>query len=78
MRLLFDKLGEMDGLPTDTRSLHNDLNQLLKELKLTKVRLYWNCLSEMYIPSSLWESTRHMKYQIFEAMDAQQLNDLMV
>jgi hypothetical protein len=53
-------------------------NQLLKELKLSGVSFYWNCLSEMYIPSSLWESTRHMKYQIFEAMDAQQLNEMMV
>ena len=45
---------------------------------MKNVRVYWNCLSEMYIPTSLWESTRHMKYQIFEAMDAQQLNELMV
>jgi len=44
------------------RELEHASNQLLKELRLNGVRLYWNCLSEMYIPSSLWESTRQMKY----------------
>ena len=57
---------------------YNAKNQLCKDLNLKNARVYWNCLSEMYIPTSLWESTRHMKYQIFEAMDAQQLNELMV
>ena len=52
-------------------------NALLKDLKATGVRVYWNCLSEMYIPTSLWEQTRSLKYQIFEAMDAAQLNELM-
>ena len=53
-------------------------NHVCKDLNISGLRLYWNCMSEMYIPTSLWESTRHMKYQIFEAMDAQQLNDMMV
>ena len=57
---------------------HHVENQLCKDFNLTGVRFYWNCLSEMYIPTSLWESTRHMKYQIFEAMDAQSLNEMMV
>ena len=34
-------------------------------------------MSEMYIPTSLWEQTRHLKYQIFEAIDAQHINSLM-
>ena len=42
--------------------MESSTNQLLKELKVEGVRLYWNCLSEMYIPHSLWESTRQMKY----------------
>ena len=53
-------------------------NQLCKDFNLKGLRLYWNCMSEMYIPTSLWDSTRHMKYQIFEAMDAQQLNEMMI
>ena len=52
-------------------------NAVLKDLKASGARVYWNCLSEMYIPTSLWESTRSLKYQIFEAMDASQLNELM-
>ena len=52
-------------------------NSLIKNLKAKGVKLYWNCLSEMYIPTSLWEQTRTLKYQIFEAMDAASLNELM-
>ena len=52
----------MQARKIDLREFENESNQLLKELRLNGVRLYWNCLSEMYIPSSLWESTRHMKY----------------
>jgi hypothetical protein len=31
----------------------------------------------MYIPTSLWESTRDLKYQIFEAMEAYVLASMM-
>jgi len=35
-------------------------------------------MSEMYIPTSLWESTRHLKYQIFEAMEISDLRGFLL
>lgn len=31
----------------------------------------------MFVPTSLWESTINLKYQIFEALDTQQLTEMM-
>jgi hypothetical protein len=31
----------------------------------------------MYVPTSLWESTRHLEFQIFEAMDVEELKGFM-
>ncbi|CDW82744.1 UNKNOWN [Stylonychia lemnae] len=50
---------------------------ILKELNLTNANLYVNTMSEMFIPSSLWEQTRHLENQIFDAMPVESLNDLM-
>ena len=47
------------------------------ELQIKNVKIYWNSMSEMFIPTSLWESTKHLQYQIFEAMDASQIHELM-
>lgn len=78
-RLFFERLAEFQAKRQDFGQMGSHVeSQLCKDFNLHGVRFYWNCMSEMYIPTSLWESTRHMKYQIFEAMDAQQLNDMMV
>eukprot|EP00347_Sterkiella_histriomuscorum_P022380 403330690 len=50
---------------------------ILKELSLTNARIYVNSMSEMFIPSSLWEQTRHLENQIFDAMPVESLRDLM-
>lgn len=50
----------------------------LKELQISGVQCYWNSMSEMFIPTSLWESTRGLKYQIFEAMPASDLCEFML
>ena len=78
-RVFFERLADLHAQSQNLSSSgQNVQNQLCKDFNLTGLRFYWNCMSEMYIPTSLWESTRHMKYQIFEAMDAQQLNELMI
>lgn len=51
---------------------------MIKELSVKNIKLYWNSMSEIFIPTSLWEQTRHGQYQIFEAMDASFLKDIMV
>ena len=53
-------------------------NTVNKELSIKNVRVYWNSMSEIFIPTSLWEQTRGLKYQIFEAMDASFLKDIML
>ena len=42
------------------------------------MRLYFNSFSEMLIPTSLWEQTRQEKLEIFSAMDATEIRDIMV
>ena len=51
---------------------------LLKNCQIDNLRFYWNCMSEMYIPTSLWEQTRHLKYQIFEAMEISDLRGFLL
>ena len=50
---------------------------ILKNLNIKDARIYINSMSEMFIPTSLWEQTRHMENQIFDAMPVESLNDLM-
>lgn len=52
-------------------------NTVIKELAVRNIKLYWNSMSEVFIPTSLWEQTRGLKYQIFEAMDASFLKEIM-
>ena len=49
-----------------------------KEINLARMRLYFNSFSEMLIPTSLWEQTRQEKLEIFSAMDATEIRDIMV
>lgn len=50
---------------------------IIKELNIRGFRVYYKDMSEMFIPTSLWESTRHLENQIFDAMPVDSLNDLM-
>lgn len=45
---------------------------------MSDIRIYWNTKSESYIPNSLLELTKSHKAQIFEALDADILRDLML
>ncbi len=35
---------------------------IIKELIIKDLRLYWNSMGEMFIPTSLWEQTKHLEY----------------
>lgn len=50
---------------------------LNKELHLKNTRVYWNSMSETFIPTSLWEQTKDLEYRIFEAIAADDLFSLM-
>ncbi|CDW78351.1 vacuolar protein sorting-associated protein 13a [Stylonychia lemnae] len=71
----FESLGQ--NKPTQSKS-NNDPLSMLKNCIIENFRVYWNCMSEMYIPTSLWESTRHLKYQIFEAMEVSDLRGFLL
>jgi hypothetical protein len=49
-----------------------------KELNIKNIKAYWNSMSEMFVPTSVYEQTRNLKYQIFEAMDASFLKEIMI
>lgn len=53
------------------------LATILKNFSVQGLQVYWNCKSEMFVPTSLVEQTADLKYQIFEAIDAAQLIELM-
>lgn len=57
-----------------TRHKNNYVN---KELNMARMRLYFNSFSEMLIPTSLWEATRHEQLEIFSCMQADEIKKIM-
>lgn len=57
-----------------TRTLNKHVN---KEFNIVRMRSYFNSFSEMLIPSSLWEATMDHELQIFSALTASEVKDLM-
>jgi hypothetical protein len=53
-------------------------NTVIKKFQIKNIKMYWNSMSESFIPTSLWEQTRNNPdLQLFEAMDASFLRDMM-
>ncbi len=50
---------------------------LAKELTVINMAIYYKSMAEMFIPTSLWESTKHLKFQIFDALPLDELRNLM-
>lgn len=50
---------------------------LSKHLEIKNSRVYWNSMSETFIPTSLWEQTKDLEQRIFEAIAADDLFELM-
>ena len=50
----------------------------LKEFMVKNIRVYWNSLSEMIIPTSVYDQTKDLKFQIFEAIEASFIRDMML
>ena len=49
----------------------------IRETNVTNARIYWKSMAEMMIPTSLWESTKNLKRYIFEAIQMEDLRNLM-
>ena len=50
---------------------------IVRETNFTNVRVYWKSSAEMFIPNSLWESTKGMEKQIFDAISFEDLRNMM-
>jgi len=61
-----------------TRNKPKDfIGLIFRELTIQNFRIYWKSMSEMFIPTSLWESTKHLEYQIFDALPLEDLHGMM-
>jgi hypothetical protein len=45
--------------------------------EIVKTSLYWNSLSETFIPHAVWEESKNLKYGIFEMIDADTVYEMM-
>ena len=52
-------------------------NSTLKEFHVMNIRTYFNSMSEMFVPTSLWEQTKDEPLEIFSAVDASFIQGLM-
>ena len=50
---------------------------ILKNLEVSNLRVYWNAMSNMTIPSQLWLNMKGEKKQIFEAIPASTLRKVL-
>jgi hypothetical protein len=48
-----------------------------KLIDVFHARIYWNSMSETFVPTSLWEQTKDLEFRIFEAIAADDLYELM-
>lgn len=50
---------------------------IIKEIALNGARVYYKYKSDMLIPTKVWEETRHLENQIFDAIPVESLAALM-
>jgi hypothetical protein len=56
-----------------SREILQSGEHLIKEINLQGASMYWDRSGEIKIPTSLWESTKDLEHQIFEAIDIKEL-----
>lgn len=47
----------------------------LKEIK--NISVYWNSMSEMFIPTSVWDQSHELQYGVFELIEADLIHEMM-
>eukprot|EP00826_Nyctotherus_ovalis_P060007 TRINITY_DN8391_c0_g1_i3.p1 TRINITY_DN8391_c0_g1~~TRINITY_DN8391_c0_g1_i3.p1 ORF type:complete len:346 (-),score=42.38 TRINITY_DN8391_c0_g1_i3:227-1264(-) len=55
----------------------NTENLIIRETNATNLRVYWRSSAEMIIPNSLWESTKNLDKQIFDAISLEDMRSMM-
>lgn len=58
-------------MPSDSEGI------LIRETNIINMRVYWKSQAEMFIPNSLYESTKHLEKQIFDAIPLEDMRSLM-
>ena len=46
---------------------------IIKDFALNSARVYYNYKSDILIPTKVWEETRHLENQIFDAIPVERL-----
>ena len=46
-------------------------------MEIQQVSFYWNSMSEMFVPTSVWDQSFNNTYGVFELIDADMLHDMM-
>lgn len=54
-----------------------NLSSIVKMQEIKDVSIYWNSKSEMIVPNTIWESSDHSKFGVFEVIDADTIQSLM-
>lgn len=54
-----------------------NLSSIVKMQQIQDVGVYWNSKSEMIVPTSIWESSEHLEFGVFELIDADTIQSLM-
>jgi hypothetical protein len=50
---------------------------IIRETSILNLRVYWKSMAEMYIPTSLLQSTKASVMQIFDAISLEDMRNLM-
>ena len=58
-------------------NIRNPENLMIRETNAAKLRVYWKSCAEMIIPNSLWESTKDLDQQIFDAIPLEDMCHMM-
>jgi len=60
-------------VPISREILQSSGEHLIKEINMQGASMYWDRSGDIKIPTSLWESTKDLEHQIFEALDIKEL-----
>ena len=50
---------------------------IVKLQEIRKLCIYWNTMSEMFIPTSVWDQSYELEYGVFELIEADTIHEMM-
>ena len=61
----------------EKRQSKDNSSTIIKLQEFKNISFYWNSMSEMFIPNSVWEQSINMQYGVFELIDASMIHEMM-